>query len=38
MCVVHVYGYILVLEDAREVDEVAKTYDERNSEAKNIQS
>lgn len=38
MCVVHVCGCIPVLEDAREEDEVAETYDDRNSEAENIQS
>ena len=37
ICVVHFCGYILELEDAREVDEVAKTYDDRSSEAENIQ-
>lgn len=36
MCGVHVCSYALVLEDAREVGEVVKMFDDRNSEAENI--
>lgn len=35
MCGVHVCSYVLVLEDAREVGEVARKCDDRNSEAEN---
>ena len=36
MCGVHVCSYALVLEGAREVGEVVKMSDDRNSEAGNI--
>ena len=36
MCGVHVCSCALVLEDAREVGEVVKMFDDRNSEAGNI--
>ena len=35
MCGVHVCSYVLVLEDAREVGEVVRKCDGRNSEAEN---